>query len=148
VPKVLLDTATYFDIQRARKHMREVWAINTLRHLATYSLQHGKPSLSCLSVMEVSAGFKDELRSLQMKAFTENVLPMFHIVDFGVSAACLAGEIYQKLEGKRLRIGVADTAIASVALRQDLAVVTSNFKHYQRIVDLGYPLLIQNWREA
>ena len=83
-----------------------------------------------------------------MKAFTENVLPMFQIVEFGVPAACLAGEIYENLESGRSRIGVADTAIAAMALQQDLAVVTSNLKHYQRVVDLGYPLVIENWREA
>lgn len=73
---------------------------------------------------------------------------MFEIVGFDLESACLAGEIYNKLEASRQRIGLADTGIAAIALRQNLIVVTSNLRHFQRIVDLGYPLQLENWREA
>lgn len=60
--KVVLDTAAYLDLQRSRKHRGENWAINTLRHLSVYGTAHGQPGLTHLSVMEISAGFKQELR--------------------------------------------------------------------------------------
>jgi predicted nucleic acid-binding protein len=58
----------------------------------------------------------------------------------------LAGEIYSKLESARLRIGVIDTAVAAIALARGLTLVTSNDKHFQRIVSLGYNLTLENWR--
>ena len=145
MPRVLLDTAAYFDIQRAKKHQRQPWAIQTLRHLAADSAKHGRPGLILLSVMEISAGFEEEL---QTTTFVENVLPMFELVEFGLAEACLAGEIFRKLEANRQRIGVADTGIAATAIQQGLTVVTSNLKHFQRIIDLGFPLILENWRDA
>jgi tRNA(fMet)-specific endonuclease VapC len=60
----------------------------------------------------------------------------------------LTGEIYDRLEENRQRIGVADTAIAATGIQQKLVVVTSNTKHYQRIVDLGFPLRLESWRDG
>lgn len=148
MPRVLLDTAAYLDIQRAKKHLRQPWAVHTLRHLASDSAKHGKPGLILLSVVEISAGFEEALRPSKLKTFLEVVLPMFELVDYGLPEACLTGELYRKLEAGRRRIGVADTAIAATAVTKGLTVVTSNTAHFQRIIDLGYPLALENWREA
>ena len=97
--------------------------------------------------MEIASGFEEELRPAQLQNFLVNVVPMFETIGFGVAEACLAGEIYAKLEDKRQRIGVADTGIAAIAILNRLTVVTSNVKHFQRIADLGYSLQLENWRE-
>jgi len=98
--------------------------------------------------MEIVAGFKEELLAEQLRHFLEDVVPMFEVIGFGVPEACLAGEIYAKLENSRQRIGVADTGIAATASLQGLTVVTSNLKHFERIIALGYPLQLENWRNA
>ena len=98
--------------------------------------------------MEITAGFGIELRPAQMAAFLDSVLPMFEVVDFGAAEACLAGEIYSRLEASRLRIGIADTCIAAIAIYQSRTVITSNVKHFQRVIDAGYPLALSNWRVA
>ncbi|MDZ7960571.1 MAG: hypothetical protein RMY34_22265 [Aulosira sp. DedQUE10] len=36
--------------------------------------------------------------------------------------------------------------IASIAIANNLILVTGNTKHYQNIQALGYPLVINNWR--
>jgi tRNA(fMet)-specific endonuclease VapC len=119
-----------------------------MKHAAVHASAHGKPGLCPLGIMEITQGFEDELRDANLRTFLEEVLPMFVIVGFGLQEACLSGEIYAKLEGKRQRIGVADTSIAATAILQGLTVVTSNRKHFQRVIDLGYALTLENWREA
>lgn len=49
VPKVLLDTTTYVDLQRAKRHLRQSWAINTIKHAAAHNSAEGKPYLSTLA---------------------------------------------------------------------------------------------------
>lgn len=147
MPRVLMDTTTYVDLQRAKSHRRELWAVNTIKHAAVHTMAHGKPCLSPLGIMEITQGFEEGLKEAKLKTFLEDILPMFEVVGFGVTEACLAGEIYATLEGKRQRIGVADTGIAATAILQGLTVVTSNRRHFQRIIDLGYALPLLNWRE-
>jgi tRNA(fMet)-specific endonuclease VapC len=43
-------------------------------------------------------------------------------------------------------IGFADTAIAAIALQNNLTLITGNLNHYQRIVNLGYPLKLETWK--
>jgi len=45
------------------------------------------------------------------------------------------------------QIGHLDPFIAATAIANDRPLVTNNTKHYQRIVDLGFPLELENWRE-
>jgi predicted nucleic acid-binding protein len=73
---------------------------------------------------------------------------MFEIVPYGVVEATLGGEIYGKLEARGQRIGVVDTGIAATAIVHGLAVATSNVDHFGRVCDLGYPLMLENWRNA
>jgi len=46
-----------------------------------------------------------------------------------------------------MTIGRADPLIAGIALQNDLLLVTGNTRRFQRIVDLGFPLSLQDWRE-
>jgi predicted nucleic acid-binding protein len=62
--------------------------------------------------------------------------------------ACLAGEIYAKLERVWQRIGILDTGIAAISIQEGFTLVTSKTSHFQRIKDLGYPLQFENWRDA
>jgi len=144
MPKSLLDSTTFIDIQRAANHSRDAWAINTLRHVADYIGYHGKLCTSTLTVMEIVQGLASRAQSLQV--FRQQTLPAFDVIGFDEDAACLAGEIFSKLESARQRIGIADTAVAAVALTHGLTVVTSNDKHFQRVVSLGYGLTLENWR--
>ncbi len=148
MPSVLLDTTSYIDLQRAKKHRREPWAVNTIKRAATHRATHGKPGISPLGIMEITLGFEENLKEANLRTFLDDILPMFEVVGFGVPEACLAGEIYAKLEGNRQRIGVADTGIAATAIVHGLTVVTSNVKHFQRVASLGYRLNLENWRDA
>jgi tRNA(fMet)-specific endonuclease VapC len=146
VRRVLLDTSAYIDLQRARNHRREAWAINSLRQATAYSRQFGKPFLSTMAVMEIARGLEREQNAVKLRDFFEYVAPNFEIVGFDFHAACLAGKIYAELQNSRNIIGVYDVGIAAIAIQEDMTLVTSNDKHFQRITALGYPLKLENWR--
>ena len=66
---------------------------------------------------------------------------------FGANEAVLAGRILGGLIRSGTQIGPFDPFIAATAIECGRPLVTNNIKHYQRIVDLGFPLDLENWRE-
>ncbi|WP_235526280.1 hypothetical protein [Nostoc piscinale] len=58
-----------------------------------------------------------------------------------------SGLIQADLETSGQPIGLADVLIAVTAIANNLVLVTGNTKHYQKIQELGYALVIDNWRE-
>ena len=61
-------------------------------------------------------------------------------------AADLAGRIGAGLDRIGQPIGLADTMIAAIALGHGLELVTGNTSDFQRVQQLGYPLILANWR--
>ena len=68
------------------------------------------------------------------------------MIVFDQPAAELAGRLSADLERAGLVNGLADPMIAAVALDCNLELVTGNTAHFQRIQQLGYPLILANWR--
>ena len=68
------------------------------------------------------------------------------ILLFNQSAAELAGRIAGDLERIGQPIGVPDTMIAAIAIENGLELITGNTSDYQRVQQLGYPLVLVNWR--
>jgi predicted nucleic acid-binding protein len=84
-----------------------------------------------------SAGrIADVIRSIR----AETVLP------FDADVAVTAGKIYGDLERTGQTIGRADPMIAATAIHHGLALVTGNHRHFERVVQLGYSLQLENWR--
>jgi tRNA(fMet)-specific endonuclease VapC len=61
-------------------------------------------------------------------------------------SSLLAGRIHGDLLRTGQTIGRADPLIAAITISQDLTLVTGNTEHFQRIIDLGYPLRLDSWR--
>ena len=79
-------------------------------------------------------------RFLQLVAVHHEILPDRD--DYRLAADIRAS---LKLAGKD--IGRADPIIAACTCRRNLVLVTGNNKHFQFVVDVGFPLNIENWRE-
>ena len=95
--------------------------------------------------MEVIRGFQGNNSTRRLNQFvtylaTQEVLP------FDEAAGDLAGRIAGDLQRAGWIIGVTDPMIAAVAISQGLELVTGNTRHFGRIVQLGYPLIVVNWR--
>lgn len=61
-------------------------------------------------------------------------------------AADLAGQIAGDLDRVGRPIGRCDPMIAALAIIKGLELATGNTAHYQRVQQLGYPLVLTNWR--
>jgi tRNA(fMet)-specific endonuclease VapC len=135
----LLDTDVVSEILRGKN-------AEVAKHAAQYRREHGRYTLSVVTVVEVIQGFAREQRDDRIVDFnsriaTEEILPLDR------SAADVAGRIFGELDRIGQPIGRADPLIAAIALRHGLTLVTGNVKHFERIVQLDFPLQLVTWRK-
>jgi tRNA(fMet)-specific endonuclease VapC len=136
--RALLDTDTFSEIIKAKN-------ANVLRKASEYRQQFGRYTISAVTLTEIVKGFQkrgrqDRIQDLIARLATEELLPL------DLDAAVIAGRIYGELEKTGLTIGRSDPLIAGIALAHDLTLVTGNMKHFERIVALGFPLALSDWR--
>ncbi len=134
----LLDTDMLSEILRGKN-------ANVARRAADYRRRQGRYTLSAVTVVEIVQGFaqqqrEDRIVDFQARIGGEEILPLDR------AAAEIAGRIFGELDRRGQPIGRADPMIAAIALRHGLALVTGNTQHFERIVNLGFPLKLDNWR--
>jgi tRNA(fMet)-specific endonuclease VapC len=69
------------------------------------------------------------------------LLPNLAVLPFDVEAAKRYGELRADLERAGTPIGDADMRIAAIAKANELAIVTGNVRHFQRVTGLA----VENW---
>ncbi|MCS6919044.1 MAG: PIN domain-containing protein [Fimbriimonadales bacterium] len=140
--KSLIDTDIWIEILRGRNPQI---VANALR----YRTQFPSYTLSVVSLVEFLRGLtrrgaQDAIAHWRNVA-TQHTVETLIIDD---SIAELAGEILGKLDAAGTPIGFADPLIAATTIHHELALVSGNTNHYQRISELGYNLELVNWREV
>ncbi len=138
--KALLDTDILSEIMRAHN-------ANVVAHAIAYKAIYKHLTISSITVMEIVKGMHKMGRSKALNLFLQGI-ENSHVLSFDQSSAEIAGRIYSDLESTGQPIGRADVMIAAIALEKELTLVTGNTRHYEYIQTLGYPLIIENWREA
>jgi tRNA(fMet)-specific endonuclease VapC len=137
--RALLDTDTFSEIIKARN-------THLMRKARAYRQQYGQYTISTVTLTEMVKGLQkrareDRIQGLVARLANEELLPLVP------EAAIIAGRIYGELEKSGRTIGRADPLIAGIALANNLTLVTGNTKHFERIVALGFPLLLDDWRQ-
>jgi len=112
---------------------------------ATYRAAFGRYTILVTTVMEIVRGFQKKQSPRRLRAFLANIASE-EVLAFDQAAAELAGRIQGELERVGQPIGRADPMIAATALQNGLELVTGNTAYYQRIQQIGYPLMLVNWR--
>ena len=136
--KALLDTDIYSEVLKAINQ-------TVVQNATTYRQAFGKFTLSVVTVMEVVSGLQRVQAAKRIQNFLAAVA-LEETLPFDQDAAELAGRIGGELERIGQPIGVADPMIAAIALKNGLELVTGNTAHYQRIQQIGYPLVLHDWR--
>lgn len=136
--KALLDTDTLSELGRAVNP-------TVMQNGAAYLADFGRYTLTVVTVMEVVRGLTKKRATNQLQAFFVGILSQ-EILVFDQAAAELAGRIDGELQRIGQPIGRADPMIAAIALVYGMEVVTGNTAHYQRIQQLGHPLVLRDWR--
>jgi tRNA(fMet)-specific endonuclease VapC len=104
-------------------------------------------SVSSITIAEIIKGIArkhnhaQEMADFLKEAETLEVFPLYR------EEAVLAGQILGALLQSGRQIGPLDPFIAATAIENGRVLVTNNVKHYTRIVDLGFPLDLDNWRQ-
>ena len=146
--KSLIDSSTYFDMLNAPRHQHANWAKNTSRHTMQYLAAHPKLTLSALTIVEVVDGLKRKGQDAAIAQFLSVTLAQFDVRYPDQSILALGGEINAVLSLTGNGIGVIDCLIAGSAIVHNLTLVTANIKHFSRVQVAGFPLRVENWREA
>jgi tRNA(fMet)-specific endonuclease VapC len=138
VSRVLLDTDIYSEV---------IKGINptVTQNAIAYRRANGVLTLSVVTVMEIVRGFQQNQSIRRLTDFLTAVASE-EVLIFDQPAAELAGRIEGELVRTGRPIGMADTMIAAVALTRGLELSSGNTAHFQRVQQLGYPLILVNWR--
>lgn len=115
-------------------------------HAEAYLLVHKVLTVSVVSVMEMVRGF-EQAGMVERREDFLGLLASLEVVPLEVSDGVLAGRIDGAPGRLGQTIGRADVMIAAQAIARDWVLVSENVRHYERVVELGYPLRILNWRE-
>ena len=114
-------------------------------HATAYRQAFSSYTISTVTFMEVVRGYQKKLATRQLQNFLTSVASE-EVISFDRPAAELAGRIAGELERIGHSIGLSDPMIAALALTHGLELVTGNTAHFQRVQNLGYPLILVNWR--
>jgi tRNA(fMet)-specific endonuclease VapC len=138
VNKALLDTDIYSEILKGVNP-------TVARNAAAYRQAHGVLTLSVITTLEIVKGCQQAQATARMQRFL-NAVAQEEVLPLEAAAAELAGRIAGDLDRTGQTIGMADPLIAAIALEHNLDLVTGNAAHFQRIIQIGYPLTLINWR--
>ena len=113
----LLDTTVIIDYLRGNRKTAE---------LLTRLFSEGA-SLGCCSIniVETYAGLREKER-----AATENLLSSLEYYDLTPQIARQAGEYLRQYKAKGITLALSDTVIGSIAIVNDLILLTDNSRHY------------------
>jgi tRNA(fMet)-specific endonuclease VapC len=139
VRKSLIDTDILSEIRKGKNPKINSKSI-TYRAIWTQHI------ISVITVSEIIKGWRKTNRNDRIQEFLTD-LSQLKILPLDQGCAEISGLIQADLETSGKPIGLADVLIAATAIANNLVLVTGNIKHYQKIQALGYPLVIDNWRE-
>ncbi|MFK0733338.1 MAG: PIN domain-containing protein [Gloeotrichia echinulata HAB0833] len=137
--KSLIDTDILSEIRRGKNPKINAKAI-------TYRAIWEQYTISVITITETIRGWRKLNRDDRIQEFLAE-LSQLEVLHLDQSCAEISGLIQADLEKTGKPIGLADVLIASIAIENNLVLVTGNTKHYQNIQTVGYPLIIDNWRE-
>jgi tRNA(fMet)-specific endonuclease VapC len=136
--KALLDTDTFSQVLRR-------YSPAIVFRTAAYLTEFDRLTISAITVTEIVKGWQKRQREDRVDRFISD-LDTVEILYLSLESHITIGRILADLERTGQPIGFADTAIAAIALQNNLTLITGNLNHYQRIVNLGYPLNLETWK--
>ncbi len=136
--KSLIDTDILSEIRKGRNP-------KVIARAIAYKAIFKHYTISVITVSEIIKGWRKLSRNDRIQDFLTD-LSQIEILSLEQESAELSGLIQADLEKTGQPIGLADVLIASIAIQNNLILVTGNTKHYQQIQLLGYNLVLDNWR--
>ena len=130
----LFDTDIITNFFKKKPSVKLIERIQTLKYEEQY--------ISSITISEIVYG---ALKSHQPQFHLDNLrkilLPSVQVLTFDTNAAFVYGELRATLEKKGKVISHTDMQIASIALANQLILVTGNIRHFSRVPKLR----VENW---
>lgn len=104
-------------------------------------------SVSSITVAEMVKGITRRPGHVEQLATFLKEAEQFEVFPLYLEESILAGRMLGALLQAGQPVGALDPFIAATAIENGLTLVTNNTKHYERVIDLGFPLELGNWRK-
>ena len=130
----LFDTDTITNVLKKRPSPK---LIKNLRKI------HPKEQfISTVTISEIVYGaYKSQRPNFHIQNLESILLPAVNIVGFDSKSAYICGQMRALLEKKCISISWADLQISSIAIANELTLITGNLKHFNRVPGLHF----ENW---
>ena len=130
---IIIDTNIFINVEQKRFDLS---LINNFAH-------YGEAYISAITVSELLAGVhlaKSAEQHIQRSAFVENIIARMPVLEFNEEIARVYAELYAfslKIQGRgETKSNVHDLLIASTAIFNGFAVLTSNIDDFKNIPSL------------
>lgn len=117
MPDYLLDTTAIIDYLRDKSAVPEL--------LGKLCLEGGLLCCCPLNIVEVYSGMKEKEKSV-----TDEFLNSLKCYEITQEIGYIAGELKRKYAKKGITLSTADALISATAIKNHLALVTNNAKHF------------------
>lgn len=132
--KYLFDTDVITNILKKQPSQNLISCLNKLKYEQQY--------ISTITISEIVYGALKSIRpEYHLNNLNKILLPTVNILNFDSASAFIYGEIRVKLEKKGTLISHTDMQIASIAMSNNITLITGNIKHFERIENLK----MENW---
>jgi len=113
---------------------------------AKYFKEFGNYTISAMTFFESQKGLTYKPKPKITAALTSIIQDLI-VIPVRKEEAELGGIIHGLLKQQGRTIGEADPVIAATAITYGLTLATGNIKHYQFVIDAGFPIQLENWRQ-
>jgi len=138
--EVILDTDILSEVLKGRN-------ATVQSHQGAYTAVYKQLRFTSFSAFEIVSGLRQRDAKAQLsraeELFSQNAELVPESADFRL-AADIVGDL---LKGGHSG-GIVDPFIAACAIRRGLGVATGNTRHFSYMVEAGYRLSLQDWRQA
>ena len=138
-PYYLLDTNIVSEIMKPKPDPRIVEKLSQYENLCAISSTTWNELL--YGVNRLSAGKK---RDYYFDCIVEDIQSQFEIIPYDNHAAWIQADIRARLRDNGCPIEFDDTQIASIAMSNNMILVTRNAKYFEPIQKVS-PLMLENW---
>lgn len=127
----LFDTDTITNIVKPRPSQNLLAKLEQVSKTQQY--------ISTITISEIVYGAEKSQRpEYHLNNLETILLPAVNIVGFDAKAAYVCGRIRAELEKRGTPLDLADLEIASIAIANNLTLITNNVRHFDRVPLLQY----------
>ena len=138
-PYYLLDTNVVSEIFKPKPNQEVLDKIREYEKLIAFSSTSWQEMLFGVNLMQAC-----KKRDFIFSKLVDDIQARFEIINYDNHCAWIQADIRSRLQEKGNSLEFEDTQIASIAVSNNMILVTRNVKHFEPIQQVS-PLMVENW---